>query len=224
METFSPNFSLRGLEQLIAADPISRNMVWRLSASSYAEFVNVLYKDLDLVISELELNPQHYQNDCEDKLTAFIISMLKMKGYDASHGTTGGGSKDITVNGSAPSWSWIGEAKIYNSITDLREGFLQLSTRYRNVDPLKSCGGLLAYTRREYAADLMDKWKKAVGKIPLRNFRVCPCPSRDRLGFISVHDHISSGLPFEVRHLAICLYHRPLDKSGRTAKKYQDKS
>lgn len=220
MRKFLQDYSLHEIEQLAVNNPVCRDMFQRLLASSYQDFVEVLYADLDLAVNRLEGNPQLYQNDSEDELTGHIIGILQTLGYAASHGTTGGGSKDITVNGKNPSWVWIGEAKIYKSSNDLHEGYLQLSTRYRHPDPTKSCGGLLAYIKRPNAATLMDKWKVEFMKLPLPNLNSRECPKRSKLAFFSIHDHESSGLPFEVRHLAVCLHFYPRDKSGRKAKRY----
>lgn len=222
MNNVSQNFSLKDIEQLVATNPYAQNMIRREFAPSYMEFINVLYDDLDMAISELELQPQLHIGDLEDKLSSKIISQLKMVGYNASLGSTGGGNKDLTVLGKKPSWSWIGEAKIYKCVTNLRDGFLQLSTRYRSVDSTKSCAGILAYTFRPYASELLvNDWKNELSNLNLRGFMTYPCMRRERMAFFSVHDHVASGLPFEVRHMAISLYFDPRDKSGLTAKKYR---
>jgi len=219
---FPSNISVADIELLAANNSCFLHMFRRHFAVKYEDFIDVLYDDLDIAISELELNPQLHRDDDEDKLSAHIISQLKMAGYNASLGTTGGGNKDITVIGNNPSWSWIGEAKIYRNITNLHEGFLQLATRYRNVNPTKSCGSILAYILRPNAAKLMLEWMNEVEKtqMELGNFTKYSCLRRKRLAFYSIHDHVASGLPFEVRHIGISLYFQPLDKSGRSAKKY----
>ena len=223
MSTLPQNFSIRELELLAVSNPNCSNMFKRLFVSTYKEFVDVLYDDLDRAIRELESNPQLHREDSEDELSGQIISLLKMVGYIASNGTTGGGNKDLTVLGKDSSWSWIGEAKIYRSITDLREGFLQLSTRYRNNDPTNACAGLLAYIFRENPTVLMSEWKAHIESMNLSGFKSSPCTRRGSLAFLTVQNHQATGLQLEVRHLGVCLYFMPQDKSGRNAKKYQKK-
>jgi hypothetical protein len=180
-----------------------------------------LYDELDLVIIELETNPQFYYDDSEDDITHHVVSMLKMRNYLASQGTASGGSVDITVSAHDPSWTWIGEAKIYKTIDNLREGFLQLTTRYRNANPNFAARGLLAYTKREDPAGLLKDWEDEVTKQNLGGFTLDNCTRRGKLAFYTTHIDKSSGLPVKIRHCAICLYHLPEDKSGRTAQKYK---
>lgn len=197
-------------------------MIDRIFAPSFEDFVNTLYKDIDIAIIELESNCQLMQQDSEDKLSAFIVSQLKRAGHNASLGTTGGGNKDITVLGKAPSWSWIGEAKKYNSISNLHEAFLQLATRYKNVDVTKAKGGILAYILRPDAKKLMSEWQSNVSntKTELDNLTFTPCKQRPQMAFYTSHNHSSSGLPFTIKHMGVALHFAPQDKSARASKKH----
>jgi hypothetical protein len=215
------NMPLKEYQKLIASNPMQANFFRRTFADTYDGFVDVFYDDLDLVVSQLESNPQLYRDDGEDKLTGIIVSNLVLMGYAASHGTTGGGAKDFTVIGKNPTWTWIGEAKIFDSVANLREGFLQLITRYRNSNAIKARGGFLAYTFRPKAAALLKGWTEEAQKMGLDNLKVTDCSRRPGLAFHTEHDHEATGLPFDVRHLAVALYFQPKDKSGRTAKKFK---
>lgn len=215
------NMSIKEYQELIKSNPMQINFFRRAFADTYDRFVDVFYDDLDLVVSQLESNPQLYRGDGEDKLTGIIVANLTLMGYAATHGTTGGGAKDFTVIGKNPTWSWIGEAKIFDSVANLREGFLQLITRYRNVNATKARGGLLAYTFRPKPAALLKGWIEEAQKMGLDNFKITDCSRRPGLAFHSEHEHEATGLPFDVRHLAIALYFQPKDKSGRTAKKFK---
>lgn len=197
-------------------------MIGRIFSTSFEEFVNILYKDIDLAIFELESNCQLMQKDSEDKLSAFIVSQLKRAGHNASLGTTGGGNKDITVLGKDPSWSWIGEAKKYHSVTNLQEALLQLATRYKNVDATKAQGGILAYILRPNASKLMNEWKDNVSKTKtnLDNLSFTACTQRPQMAFYTSHNHSSTGLPFVIRHMGVALHFAPEDKSARSSKKY----
>lgn len=220
MAQLPPNISIQEIEVLAKHDKFLSLMLDRIFATTFESFVKTLYEDLDIAIAELELNPQLMQGDYEDKLSAFLISLLKRAGYNASLGSTGGGNKDLTVIGRDPSWSWIGEAKKYHSITNLHEAFLQLATRYRNVNPTKPCGGILAYIFRPDAKGLMAEWREKLPytKTVLNELTTYPCKKKPKLAFFSRHNHVASGLPFEVRHIGIVLYHNPEDRSGRTRK------
>ncbi|HGO6081719.1 TPA: hypothetical protein ACK3PA_006215 [Burkholderia cenocepacia] len=222
-----PNISLADYLDRVKHNPISRNMVRLQYVQDYDEFIDIFYEVLDFAIARLQANPQHHQEDSEDGLTVKLMNLLEMAGFAVTTGTTGGGNKDLTVGWLNPEWTWIGEAKKFNSLTDVREGFLQLTTRYRNANPLYARGGLVAYTLRPKAAALLKEWMEEAPnvandtKVKLDNFRVEDCKRRPGLAFNSFHTHVASGLECEIRHMAVVLYHLPEDKSGRTAKKYQ---
>ena len=222
-----PNVSLNDFLLMVKDNPVHRNMVRQHFVKTYEEFIGIFNEMLDYAITRLEENPQHHQKDNEDALTEKLVTSLQMAGYDATHGTSGGGSKDLTVRWKNPQWTWIGEAKKYKSLTDVREGFLQLTTRYRTANPLFTRGALIAYTLRPKAATLLQEWMQeaanvAAGtKVPLDNFRVEDCPLRPKLAYNSFHDHVATGLPCQIRHMVVVLYHLPEDTSGRTAQKYK---
>ncbi|WP_065065265.1 hypothetical protein [Paraburkholderia tropica] len=222
-----PNVSLADYYDKVKHNPVTRNMVRLQYVQSYAEFIEIFYELLDYAIDRLQENPQHHQEDSEDALTVKLMNLLEMAGLSVTTGTTGGGNKDLTVRGLNPEWSWIGEAKKFNSLTDVREGFLQLTTRYRTANPLYARAGLIAYTLRPRAAQLLKDWMEAAPNVAnetavkLENFRVEECKRRPGLAFNSFHTHVASGLECEIRHVAVVLYHLPEDKSGRTAKKHQ---
>jgi len=204
----------------IKDDPIHKNMIRRALARTYEEFVDVLYDDLDFAISGLELNPQFHQNSDEDTISQFIIQGIRGY-YRVTQGATGGGNKDITVEGRERNWMWIGEAKIYKSITDLREGWLQLTTRYKHVDPAKNAAALLAYTFRPDAITHLSTWRAALRGQKIENYKENDCARRTRLAFYSIHKHQDSGYDMPIRHIAINLSFAPKDKSARKSKKYK---
>lgn len=215
------NISLADVQALICGNVLSSNFIRRTLVETYDDFVDVLYDDMDIVISTLEENPQHYFEDEEDKITHSIVSMLKMRGYCATQGTTAGGNVDITVSGPKPLWSWIGEAKIYSSLTSLDEGLLQLTTRYRNISPLFASRGILAYTKRRDPTALLKEWDDHVQTKDLVGLVRIECEKRPGLAFITVHKDDASGQLVRIRHNSIALYHLPEDRSGRNAAKYK---
>ncbi|RFP23898.1 hypothetical protein [Duganella sp. BJB476] len=215
------DFSIDQIEALIAGNPNTRNFLRKELVTTYDEFVDVLYDEMDIVISTLEENPQHYYDDNEDKITHSIVSMLKMRNYSATQGTTNGGNVDITVKCNNPLWSWIGEAKIYKTLDNLQEGFLQLTTRYRNASPTFASRGMLAYTKRSDAATHLKEWDEHVAAQKLPEFTRTDCTKRPGMAFLTTHKDNASGQPVKIRHNVIALYHLPEDKSGRTAAKYK---
>jgi hypothetical protein len=215
------DLSLDDIQALIASSAHTRNFLRKELVTTYDEFVEVLYDEMDIVISTMEENPQHYYDDDEDKITHSIVSMLKMRNYSATQGTTNGGNVDITVKGSNPLWSWIGEAKIFSSISHLNEGFLQLTTRYRNASPIFAGRGILAYTKRPDPTVHLKEWDEHVRSLKLEDFSLSDCLKRPGYAFFTIHKDQSSGQLMKIRHNAIALNHLPEDRSGRTAAKYK---
>jgi hypothetical protein len=213
--------SLEELGTLVANSEFAFDMLRHEFANSYDEFVETLYDNIDKAIGKLEQNPQFYEEAEEDKITHEIANMLSMAGYDARQGETNGGNIDLTVKGYKSAWSWIGEAKIYKTIDNLREGFLQLSTRYRTASPVHAKAGILAYIKRKDAAGCLKVWLDEISTMGLDEFSVAQCGRRGALSFYTTHKHEASGLPIQVRHSAISLYHLPKDRSALAAQKYQ---
>jgi hypothetical protein len=222
-----PNVSLAAFYDKAKHNPVTRNMVRLYYVESYEEFIEIFNEVLDFAIAKLQENPQHHQEDSEDALTVKLMNLLEMAGFSVTTGTTGGGNKDLTVRCLNPDWTWIGEAKKFNSLTDLREGFLQLTTRYRNANPLYARGGLIAYTLRPQAAVLLKEWMAEAANVAndatvkLEKFRVEDCKLRPKLAYTSFHIDVASGLECQIRHMAVVLMHLPDDKSGRSAKKHE---
>lgn len=216
--------SLTDLGAMVARSEYAFDMLKKEYSTSYEDFVESVYDNIDKAFGKLEENPQHHSPEevGEDKITNSIADMLVMAGFDARQGQTQGGNIDLTVKGKKSGWSWIGEAKIFRDTNALREGFLQLSTRYRNASPLKAQAGILAYTKRKNAAGCLAEWQAEVANMGLDGFSISPCSRRGQLAFYTIHNHEASGLPIRVRHTAIVLYHLPKDKSGLSAQKYHD--
>jgi hypothetical protein len=201
--------NLRQLKELEDNIPILGNLVSRVLANTYEEFIKVLYKDIDNIISILEENPELRKDDSEDRLTIEIISNLRCQGYDASHEQKHGGHTDILVKKN--NYIWIGEAKIHSSYDYLWQGFQQLTTRYSTGNDNQKDGGLLIYIKNKNAKSIMDKWKDFLKDKSLPEYKCIPC-SQKQLAFFSEHIHEKSGLPFRVRHIPVLLYFNPKDQ------------
>lgn len=71
----------------------------RLLASTYEEFVCVLYKDIDSILGGFQENPELLKADGEDRLSSEIKRSLKLLGYIATHDEKIGGHSDLVVRG-----------------------------------------------------------------------------------------------------------------------------
>lgn len=214
--------TLATIEALGSQDLFIGNYLRKLRITTYDDFVDVLYDDLCLAVQRLEQNPQHYPDEHEDATTQRLLDILFGMSYSASHDAQSGGCVDITVELSRKGFRWIGEAKRFNSVGDMREGYLQLATRYTpgNGSLSVTYGGLVGYLRRENSAKCMSSWMDHFKAKVNAEATISPCNRRGPLGFISEHEHCSLGIPFRIWHFCVALHFEPKDKSGRTAKKY----
>jgi hypothetical protein len=208
------HLSLRKLQEMEEYIPGLAGFPSRILAKTYDEFINILYRDIDMAIYQLEENPELLQKDGEDRITIDIKRQLVCMGYNAQHDSKIGGHADLIVR--KGSFLWIGEAKIHKSYDYLWEGFLQLSTRYSICDSNQKDGGILIYIRNEDAASVVQKWKDYLADQKLPSYSCSPCQKRD-LAFFSTHKHEKSGKAFRIRHMPVILYFEPQDKSGRSS-------
>lgn len=215
--------SLAELQRLVARCPAARRSLMLECCETYEEFVDLVYGELDDVFRMLESNKQLYKEHGEDALTNFIVTHLLRAGFGAEQGAQRGGSVDILVKHSIELWSWVGEAKIYKDVGDMRQGFLQLATRYTIQSNGQPQGGVIGYLKDPEPDAKLRAWYEsliAVEKIETAS-TYSPIPRSDRHVFFSTHYHNGLGLSLKVRHTLVSLYHRPLDASGLTAAKYQ---
>jgi hypothetical protein len=208
--------NLRGLQELESLIPELAGFPSRILAETYDEFIQILYKDIDKIIYQLQENPELLQNDTEDRLTLDIVNSLRCIGYSASHDPKIGGHVDLAVK--KGNFIWIGEAKIHHNYDYLWEGFQQLSTRYSTGDENQSDGGLLIYIKTQNAKQVVQKWQEHLTGKNLPNYSIQTCEIRNSC-FFSIHTHERSGYNFKVRHMPIILYFNPQDKSGLKSRK-----
>lgn len=208
--------SLRKLQELEGLIPEFAGFPSRVLAETYDEFIQVLYKDIDKIIYQLQENPELLQNDTEDRLTLSIVNNLRCMGYNASHEPKIGGHVDISVK--KGTFTWIGEAKIHHDYDYLWQGFQQLVTRYSTGDDNQNDGGLLMYIKTQNAKQVVQKWQEHLTNKNLPNYSIQPCAIRN-LCFFSIHTHQRSGCNFKVRHMPVILYFNPQDKSGLKSRK-----
>lgn len=219
---------MRGFNDLPEAQDLSLHNV--ASRSSYENFIDLLYNDLDCIFSDMIDGTEHLLPMGETGISWHIWSNLRAKNYDAQLDSDKNGNADISVT--QKPFKWIGEAKIFGGKDNygnpyLYGGYEQLTTRYSKGEANATCGGMLIYIkprgREETERSVMLNWREYLkGKateIQDLNFEDCSLNPRC---LITSQTHHVSGYPYKVRHMPICLLHLPNDKSGREAKKYQE--
>ena len=218
--TAGQSIGLRDLQRLLGDRVFECSIRMRLAASNdnYDDFVECLYEDIDRIFAAFQATPQRRSGDGEDRITDDLVVNLRTAGYDANHDQDAGGHVDVTVK--AGNLTWIGEAKIYRSVGNVLEGFLQLTTRYRPASGnfAHNKGGMLIYiTEKPNAKAQMDAWRQHIQNQSVDGYQDWDC-TRNVLAFHSKHTHEVTGHPFFVRHIPLLLYHQPSDKSARSRK------
>lgn len=217
------SMTLAELARLGDLNPSYARIVDRILVQNYEDFIRVLYADIDQCVIQMERNRELRQDSSEDHLTVELVSMLTVMGYTAVHEAKTGGHVDLIVS-HAKGYEWLAEAKKHSTYEHLFEGFLQLCTRYSSGSPNAKCGGIIAYIKNRDVAKVVSEWRSRLNAKRLPNYQDWECQTRTGLSFFSQHSHDVSGLPYTVRHIAVMLYHSPMDKSSRRRKKGPTKS
>jgi hypothetical protein len=208
------NFNDFTLEQFRTFDPFAAKFLSRHFPENYEKFIEALYDDLVQIVKKFEETRSLRQDDGEDRITSDICILLEQLGtYSATHGTDASGAVDITVTHGRNAYKWLGEAKIYTSVTAVLEGFKQLTTRYSLAAP-EFKTGLLIYVFSGDRETKMATWQEKLSGENLPNFVASTCHRRPTAHFYSEHKHASSGSRFQVWHVGIDLHYLPQDKSG----------
>ncbi|ANJ93398.1 hypothetical protein [Serratia plymuthica] len=203
--------SISQLKFLAKGDKTTSLFLEQLLCTSYDEFLNTLYKNLEECIEWMEEDPKVRLKDGEDRLTTDIIGFFRARGYQAGHDELIGGHTDLVIR--KEGYMWLGEAKIHSSYDYLKQGFEQLCSRYSSGTNNNKNGGLLIYIRNNDAASVITEWTQRLNDAALENYSYSPCGKRQGLSFYSTHKHARSGLPYRVRHLGIVLGFDPQDKN-----------
>ncbi len=223
-EHLQESLTLLRLSQLAKNDVFVRNAIRRILVSTYDDFLDVLYDDLKLVIERLEENPQDFLDESEDATTKRLADMLWAMQYTASHNRASGGNVDLTVENIRMNFKWIAEAKKFASVSDMRAGYLQLSTRYRPSMGANGAmyGGMIGYIRKQNATEHMTRWRQTLPTVSgAERSALFDCARRYTLAFQSEHPHKDFGVPLRVWHNCVVLAFSPQDKSGLSAKRYR---
>jgi len=209
-----------------------RQLSYRRDPTSYQEFLELLYHDIDLTIDKLSQSKDKYLQGMkdnskkgEDLINLYICDMLDARGWVANHSKYVNGNADIIVSTDYGEYEWIGEGKIRSGNGNLDKGIKQLIHRYSTGRDFKTSGGMMIYVKDSdvKAKKMLDDWKdylvspdlNVVNKEGLPTIlppalRVENCPEK-QLVFYSYHEHPSSGLEYTVRHVIIDFRHNPLE-------------
>jgi len=202
------NNSINSFEEYARNDPSLMNFLQRAAVKTYQEFIEILYKDLDIIFLDLMRNPELRGKDDEDRLTIEIVSNLRRLGYKAKHDEKNGGHTDILVE--KHTFQWIGEAKIDRGSKYIYKGFQQLSTRYVNAIPGQNHAGIIVYIRQPNMLAVMKKWEDYL-LLTRDGIKTTKCLLSE-YSFISTHVQKRSGEALYVRHMPISLYFNPEDR------------
>lgn len=220
MSVFSQD-TLKVFEAKAICSPRVKRIIQRETASTYADFVEVLHEDIEFALLRIQQNKARFHSEKEDFITDALVMSLSSMGYDAWHDSYVNGHVDVSVYGHDHDFLWIAEAKRDNGASELEAGFRQLVHRYSTGAPQHSCAGMLIYIQGRDAATILGNWRDCVTSTLVTEFKqlqVSNCPKGNPLAFVSVQKHDSSGLDFKVRHIGVPLYHEPTDKSAVRSK------
>lgn len=217
------NISLQDIDRM-AQHPQYQSMIfeWQYKVmgieQSYSDFADRIESEIESIVLDIESNRPYYTESEEDQISSHIVSMLKQKCIDATHGSFYAGSTDILVKHG--SCQWIGEAKWHRSDDNILEGMRQLSTRYSSGSDKCCRGGMIIYNNtsnvNEKITRLKKHWENNGGNEYV-NMKVLTC-LKSSSSFLTTHVHCSSGLSYLVRHRWISLHHDPQDKSAKAKK------
>lgn len=193
-----------------------RLLLWKFERPTYDDWASSVEEVVFGQIAVLARKSHLLQGLSEDQLTAFLILSIEGLGLTATSQVVNGNC-DVVVSFDR-TYMWIAEAKIFKGVGSIWEGYLQLSTRYATSLPGSSRGGMLVYCFSQDAASQCIKWRGHLAKMD----GGCSVKlSEHPLVFSSESNGPNTGLPFKVAHFVFPLFHRPLDKSGRGAKKHK---
>lgn len=137
--------------------------------SSYDEFLDSLYDDLEFIMTQLSQSRDKYaigmkinSKQSEDLINTTIANMLCCRGYEATHDTHINGHADIVVKLPYTDYLWIAESKINKGSQYIYKGFKQLLYRYSTGLDNRTSGGIFIYmaNTKKTQTSIMADWKK----------------------------------------------------------------
>ncbi|MFG0886287.1 hypothetical protein [Vibrio sp. CJQ_6] len=202
------------MQVILSENQNIRALLERHSPSSYEQFVNRIYTDLENVISTTESGKQHHQAKGEDELTDHLLSQLVHIYPSAKHDVQKGGHCDLHIEVRSQDdviYTWVGEAKLWGGYAYGRGGlFGQLLGSYASGGVNANHGGMIFYDLSSSGPEfVMGQWKQGLEaeNITIIDERV------DKLRFSTSHQlNDGNGPEFHVKHFVVGLYHQPAQK------------
>lgn len=199
--------------------------------NSYEEFLWLLYKKIDEIVSVMQKSRPSYAEQGEVPLTEHIKdNLISACGFDATV-TEINGATDLTVKWTGQDWLWIGEAKLDDGYAYVLEGFKQLTTRYATAEQHEREGGVIVYCKEHPLGDFVETMRSKVEdseyleerNLTHHDIRVENCSMRSDYSFFtdSKLPQIGGSIRYRARFIHVGLLHTPEDKSARKSKKYK---
>lgn len=203
--------TIRDLKLIHAAHPAALiSIEWAervaLQDHSYSDFVSLVLRAIVHAAYEMSQNPKGAQVRDENDITREVVGYLRTMGFDAEFDATVGGHADVVVK--FGDYQWIGEAKIYTSLSWLYKGYLQLLTRYSTGMVDQDCGGMLIYIKSGSGPDKMAEWQaRLAGYINKKagSGATTKQLAKPALAFESEQKHRRSGREYRVVHIPFLL-------------------
>jgi hypothetical protein len=203
------------LREIEKTNPQMPQFVHRLTCTSYQQFVDTLYVQIDTIVNSLVRDANVLQGDAysENALNADICRQLRCLGYDAHHDKNSRGHTDISVEYGR--FSWIGEGKKVLSVnnTHLRNGYDQLVHRYVAGTVGAEHAGLLIYSYAPDAKHILQKWRDHLSDIDVANpgyaEKITSVTANEGFAFWSTNQHSSSGSALMIKHIVLSLHWAP---------------
>jgi hypothetical protein len=202
------DLTLKQLAELGSLNGPAARAARRLLVTSYSEFLEVLYEDLDESLKYIIQTRELRKNEGEDRTTADIIGQLLGRNYDAKHDEKHGGHCDIVV--SHPSgYLWMAECKIHGAYDYLKQGFDQLCTRYMSGISNADHGSLIVFVYNKDAKSVVEEWRQRLGQHGYGEYADADCPNWKELGFVTTHRSVGAGRLLKIRHTSLPLHFAP---------------
>jgi len=207
------NLTIEQLEDLSKNNKYIANFKNRFSIETYDEFIEQLYKDIELIITDLE-ETRDTISQTEDSITVQIKNNLKQQCYSAEHGVKDGGHVDLKVQ--FKDFKWIGEAKKWGGAKYIYGGVEQLITRYTTGLHNQTNGGVLIYF---FCGDIKSKISELIDYIDnLTNPKFTIEKIPNSFSFVSIHTHQTSELDFKIKYFPAIFHFAPNDLSAKKRK------
>lgn len=161
--------TLAALKEHEALNPQLPQFAHRVTARTYAEFVDIVYVQLETLMRDLERDRNYLQGASENLLNSSVARHFRALGYTADFDKNNGGHADITVE--FADYEWIGEGKVVNSVDNsyLTKGYEQLIYRYGKGKPKANQAAILIYSFGPDTPKVVRKWAEHLNQTNANN-------------------------------------------------------